>query len=588
LRIMNKAKYTWATSGDVNAFFGLLLDNIAGLVLMVGLLVGVFGMPADFVLSHMVPGTAIGVLVGDILYFFLAFRLASKTGRNDVTAMPLGLDTPSIFGLSIFVVGAAYSNSLQSGKGSDEAAMFAWHIGICCMVYSGIFKTLCSFGGSWIRRVIPRAGLFGSLTSIALVIISFVPLIDIFREPIVGLVALSIVLTTLVGRVPLPWNIPGTLAALLVGGVIHYLQRLVMGQPLLSGETLTTSFLPTEWTAALGFHWWEMMGAAANYLPVALPFALATVVGGIDCTESAAAAGDEYPTGQVLGVEAIATFVAGICGGVIQTTPYIGHPAYKAMGGRAAYVLATALTIGFIGVIGGFTYFYLLIPKPAVYPILIFIGLEISAQSFMATPRRHYPALVLACVPALAFLAYLFAEQLLGSFGIVSLSQPADIRPDIQQAMQTLQEKTASDPQLSEPVQKIVGVFTVRPDLRSDLQTLQLMKNGFILTSLLWASFLAMAIDRELKKAAVFLGIAGLFTLFGLIHCPLASNALFLPVAIPGLSEAWVLPAEHRGLVFPLAFGYFLTAGIMALWSVYLGRTGQSEPILDHDHLSVE
>ena len=71
------------------------------------------------------------------------------------------------------------------------------------------------------------------------------------------------------------------------------------------------------------------------------------------------------------------------------------------------------MTIGAVGLLGGFSYFYFLIPKAAVYPILIFVGLEISAQSFLATPKRHYPALVLACVPALAFLAYLYAEQLL-------------------------------------------------------------------------------------------------------------------------------------------------------------------------------
>ena len=64
------------------------------------------------------------------------------------------------------------------------------------------------------------------------------------------------------------------------------------------------------------------MGAAVNYLPVAIPFALCTVVGGIDCTESASAAGDNYSTGQILGVEAFATLVAGLFGGVTQTTPY--------------------------------------------------------------------------------------------------------------------------------------------------------------------------------------------------------------------------------------------------------------------------
>ena len=74
----------------------------------------------------------------------------------------------------------------------------------------------------------------------------------------------------------------------------------------------------------------------AGYLPLALPFALATVVGGIDNTESAIAAGDEYRTRDILLTEAVATIAAGCCGGVIQNTPYIGHPAYKAMGARAA------------------------------------------------------------------------------------------------------------------------------------------------------------------------------------------------------------------------------------------------------------
>lgn len=574
--------YRWAAAGDWNAYFGLLLDNIAGLVLMVGLLVGGFGIPADFVLTRMVPGTAVGVLVGDLLYFWLALRLAKKSGRADVTAMPLGLDTPSIFGISIFVVGAAYTSTLQAGKSPDEAANFAWQIGICCMVYSSLFKFVCSFGGSWIRRVIPRAGLFGSLASIALVIISFVPLVDIIREPLPGLIALSIVLTSLIGRVPLPGKIPGTLMALMVGGVLYYLQRIVMGEPLLAGDiVLTPSFPSTAWMETFGFGWWQQMGTAANYLPVALPFALATVVGGIDCTESASAAGDEYSTGQVLAIEAFATMAAGLCGGVIQTTPYIGHPAYKAMGGRAAYVLGTALTIGAIGLIGGFSYFYLLVPKSVVYPILIFVGLEISSQSFLATPKRHYPALVLACVPALAFLAYLFVDQVLGGFGILSIQNSVTLRPDVQQAVDSfgkLASEPNTSPELAQHAKTIHSVFAMRPDLRSDLQTVQLIKNGFILTSLLWASFLAMAIDRRLFTSALFLAIAGIFTLFGLIHCPLSSNALFLPIAIPGLSESFVLPTEMRGTVFQLALGYFSTAGIMLLWGVYLHRTGQTEP----------
>src|SRR5205807_6689278 len=151
--------------------------------------------------------------------------------------------------------------------------------------------------------------------------------------------------------------------------------------------------------------WWQDVGwAAIAKLPIFLPFALATVVGGIDCTESAAAAGDEYDTRTILLTEGVASVAAGLCGGVIQTTPYIGHPAYKAMGGRAAYTLATALFVGAAGYFGWFTYLFEWLPPVAMYPILVFVGLEIMAQSFHATAPKHYPALALATLQVLAAL----------------------------------------------------------------------------------------------------------------------------------------------------------------------------------------
>ena len=91
--------YRWAGAGDLNAFFGLALDNLSNLVILWGILVGIFGFPQDLVLYRMIPGTALGVLVGDLVYTWMAFRLARRTGRDDVTAMPLGIDTASLFGL---------------------------------------------------------------------------------------------------------------------------------------------------------------------------------------------------------------------------------------------------------------------------------------------------------------------------------------------------------------------------------------------------------------------------------------------------------------------------------------------------------
>jgi AGZA family xanthine/uracil permease-like MFS transporter len=53
---------------ELNACFGLMLDNIADLLLTVGLLRVVFPVSVDFALRHMVPGTASGVLAGDLIF----------------------------------------------------------------------------------------------------------------------------------------------------------------------------------------------------------------------------------------------------------------------------------------------------------------------------------------------------------------------------------------------------------------------------------------------------------------------------------------------------------------------------------------
>jgi AGZA family xanthine/uracil permease-like MFS transporter len=562
------AKASWIGSGDINAFMGLSLDNIAGLVLITAILTNQYGVPADFILKHMIPGTAIGVMVGDLLYFFMALWMMRKLGRS-VTAMPLGLDTPSTFGMAFFVLGPAFQAAKATGLSDQEAARVMWHVGMSSIFLTGLFKVVCAFFSGWARRVFPRAGLLGSLAAIALVLISFLPLLDVLGSPVVGFVALAIVLTSLVAQIPLPGKVPGVVGALLVAGVIHYTMR---GMGWIPAPHIAFSpaagWMPTEWMEAWKLDWLKNWQVAIPYLPVLLPFALATVVGGIDCTESAAAAGDPYPTGPVILVEAVATLAASFCGGVIQTTPYIGHPAYKAMGGRTAYTLATAVAIGLAGLTGGFGYFYQWVPEAAVYPILIFIGLEITAQSFQATPKRHYPAVALACVPALAFLALNFAGQIFGD----SVVAGAKIQPQAPAA------SAPNDP--ATPVATSISAKTLaNGKLREQLQTASMLASSFILTSLFWASALAYTIDRRLGVAALFTLGCGVMTLFGIIHSPLPGNALFLPIAIPGLdTERWVLPAEYRSLQFQWAAGYAITAAILAAWGWYLRSSEQKRP----------
>ena len=526
--MLDRHRYHWATPGDVNAFFGLSLDNLAGLVLTVSLLATVFGFPVEFALGHLVPGTAVGVIVGDILFTWMAFRLARRTGRTDVTAMPLGLDTPSTFGMVFFVLGPAFRAALDGGMDEEAAARHAWHIGMCSIVASGFFKLACVPLAGTIRRIVPRAGLLGSLAAIALALITFLPMLEIITSPLAGLVSLGIILATLTARIPFPLRIPGALAALLVGGGIHYLGGWAGFIPAAEGHVAIDSaaaLWPTEWLRALEFEWLAAWSDTVRYLPIVIPFALGTVVGGIDCTESAAAVGDEYDTVRVIAVEGLATIIAGACGGVIQTTPYIGHPAYKAMGGRAAYTLATAVFIGLAGLTGTFAWLYQAIPGPVILPVLVFIGLEITAQSFHATPERHYPAVAMACIPALAALAKIQADKLLAA-----------------------------------------GAIPQGP-LVAELFSVRLLAAGFIVTSLVWAGLVAALIDRHLRAAAGWCLAAASLTLCGVIHSPFADGRLFLPWSIGEL------PAEAAGRgPLTLAASYGLLAVLFAAWSLWPER----------------
>ena len=541
---MDQKRYQWAASGDVNAFFGLMLDNIAGLLLLVSGLSLTFGFPVTFALSYMVPGTAIGVLVGDLLFFWLAFVYAKRTGRSDVTAMPLGLDTPSTIGMIFLVLGPAYASGIADGLSEHDAAMQAWKIGMCSIFITGLVKLVLSFFSNWIHKVFPRAGLLGSLAAIAVVLISFIPMVDMTVNPIVGFSALAIVLATLIARQKLPLGIPGALGAVLVGTCLAYIfwgAELFGGFKIMGGESAPVNFVwfPTEWTMALRFEWLGAMGATVPYLGYIIPFAIATVIGGIDCAESAASVGDEYNTGIVVGIESVATLLAACFGGVIQTTPYIGHPAYKAMGGRAAYTLATALFVGAAGLVGFLSFLFVYIPKEAVLPILIFIGIEITAQSYQATPKRHYAALAVACFPAIAKVILIFV----GQFGVF----PGTL------------EGTAAALHLR----------------------LSVLAGGFILTSLIWASATAALVDRKFFVASIYFAVGGLLTMFGLMHSPLAGDQMFMPWNLfdyqllifdsegglsPGFSKmaTSVFDAAQLNIVFQMATAYLCMAGLMA------------------------
>ena len=508
-------RYRWLVAGDLNGFFALAVDNLALLAGMSAILTGVFHLPASLVFGRMVPGTALGVLVGDLAYTGLAFRLARRERRDDVCAMPLGVDTPSMFGLCFGVIGPVWLAT------SDPDRTLA--IGSAVLAIMGAIKVAGAFFGEWVRSSLPRSALLGALSAVAIALICFFPMTKIVAEPVSGLVSLGVVLCTLIGGRRLPLRIPAMVGAVLLGTVAWAGAR-ALGAP----DAARAGGVGLQWVVPWPTHaWLDGLQAALPYVALAVPFALATLVGGIDNAESAAAAGDRYRTRDILLIEGVATLVAALCGGVVQNTPYIGHPAYKRMGSRAGYTAATGLFVGFGAMTGVIGLLLSWLPETVLVPVLVFVGLEISAQAFRETDREHMPAIAIAFVPAIAQLVLIHWNGLLAALQVT-----ADRLPPPQQDAH---------------------------------RALTLLANGFIVSAMLWSTLVIDLIDRRRGRALAICLLAAALTLFGVIHSPFADGRLFLPDASTPRST------------WSLAAGYVLLGAVT--WAIdRLDRAGPQRP----------
>ncbi len=412
---MRKSNYKWATLGDLNAFFALFFDNVVNLFILAEILVS-FGFPREFIYTKIIPGTALGVLIGDLIYTWLAFRLAKQNGRTGITAMPLGIDMPSTVGIAIIVLGPSFLVLKESLGNVEQAALYSWYIGIGVMLWMGVIKTVCAFLGPYIQRVVPSAGMVGSIAGIGLVWLGAQGIIGVYELPFVGLLSLVIIVFTLIGHFDFPLKIPGAAAAVLVGTLVYYGMGL---SGALEGMNLAFTIPGLD---GLGLHLplpqleglKSMFGLSLNFLPMAIPLSILVFSVSINIVEAARLMGDTYHPRTIILTDALATFAAGICGGVAQSTPYFGHSAYKRMGAHAGYTLAAGLAVGLGGMFGMIGFFVDLIPGPAIKPILIFIGFDMIRLTFNLTPPRHIMAAVFAIVPSILNFTYVKLKSLYG------------------------------------------------------------------------------------------------------------------------------------------------------------------------------
>ena len=123
------------TSGDLDGFFGLALDNLIQYLLILGLGMAVLGFPVNLIVGRMLPGAALSLLVGNLFYAWQAQKLSAATGRQDVTALPYGINTPSMFAYVFLVMLPVKLMASEKGLSAHDASMLAWRIGLAaCFV----------------------------------------------------------------------------------------------------------------------------------------------------------------------------------------------------------------------------------------------------------------------------------------------------------------------------------------------------------------------------------------------------------------------------------------------------------------------
>jgi AGZA family xanthine/uracil permease-like MFS transporter len=250
----------WFSAGDIDGFFGLFFSGFPDLLLIVGL-APVCGFPLSFVASRILPGAAISILAGNFFYAFQARRLARREGRSDVTAIPFGVNTPTIFAYVFLIMGPVYVRT--------HDANMAWHAGLFASLVSGMVQTAGSFFTDWLRRNTPRAALLSPLAGLAL-------LFSLYGS-----------------QLKLPYRLPPGLLAIGIGAIlVAVLRRLHIYTVAVPAVPEVRLYLPHAVNIFALFR-------EPSYIPflaIIVPLAALDTLASLMILESVKVAGDDYAT----------------------------------------------------------------------------------------------------------------------------------------------------------------------------------------------------------------------------------------------------------------------------------------------------
>jgi AGZA family xanthine/uracil permease-like MFS transporter len=467
------------TAGDWNAYFGFGTNILVNLLVLTGLLRFVLKMPDELVFRRILPATGLMMCLSTLYYAWLAYRLAKRTGRTDVCALPSGISVPHMFVVTFVIMLPIATKTGDPVRG--------WEAGLTWVFIQSFVLMIGGFVAPFIRKVTPRAALLGTLAGVSVAFISMRPALEMFMTPVVAIPCFAIILASWFGGVRYFRGTPAGLVAIAVGTAIAWISSAAgLGFGGMSVEKLSAalaSFHPSAPIPAVGhvFGGFEFIGVI---LVTAIPFGIYDLVEAMDNVESAAVAGDSFPTTRVLCADGVVSLIGCMMGNPFINAVYIGHPGWKAMGGRIGYSAATGITVIVLSWLGIISVMVALVPVVAISPILLYIGMLIGAQAFQETPKSHAPAIVLALTPHLAAWGKLQIDNALGAAGTNAGAVGVD--------------KLAQ-----------TGVL---------YDGLKVLGGGSILGGLVLGAIGVFVIERQFWKAAAFATVGAVLTFLGFMH----------------------------------------------------------------------
>src|SRR6266852_941495 len=504
-----KSPTIW-TSGDWNAFFGFGTNILVNMLVLTGLLRFVLKMPDSLVFGRILPALGLMMCLSTMYYAFLAYRLALKSGRSDVCALPSGVSVPHMFIVTFVIMLPITLKTNDPIKG--------WEAGLVWVFFQSFILMIGGFIAPIVRRITPRAALLGTLAGVSITFISMRPALEMYMTPVIGIVCFAIILVSWFGGFKYPKGIPAGLVAIAAGMLIAWGSTLVGlnygGMTLQKVGGAFANFglsVPLPATGAV-FSGFEFLGVI---LVTAIPFGIYDLVEAMDNVESAEAAGDPYPTTRVLTADGVVSLIGCLMGNPFINAVYIGHPGWKAMGGRIGYSAAVGVMVIILSWFGIIAVMSALIPLVAISPILLYIGMLIGAQAFQETPKAHAPAVVLALVPNIAAWGKVLIDSSLGAAGTNAATVGLD--------------------KLGQ-----VGVL---------YHGLEVLGAGAILAGMVLGAIGAFIIDKKFEEASYFAAAGAVLTFFGFMHGETVGFAMTPTVAAAYAMVAAFLYALSRAPV---------------------------------------